>query len=354
MNIKQIGLYAGALAVLVVVFAWLGGVGVAKVQVESAAAQSQYVGTTYETKVETVTLYREFSGQMVARNQATVASRMLAQVVDILVEAGDHVQQGDVLVRLDSDDLSARVRQQSENLAAAQARVNEARSQYQRVAGMVTQKLLPEARLDEVTAQRDTAEAQLRAAQEGLKEAQTTESYSVLVAPFDGVVSDRSVFIGDIASPGMTLLQLYQPSGVRFEAAVNESLFHQLQLHQVLPVFIDSLNTEFEAQIVEIVPTADSATRSFKVRLALPIEQDINPGFYGRLAVPVAQQEMILLPLSTVTVLGQLHYTSVLEQGKAERRFIRLGDYQEQRNGETWVQVSSGVYTGDRVVLPSS
>ena len=81
------------------------------------------------------------------------------------------MQAGDILLRLESDDLSARVRQQEQSLAAAQARVNETRLNFQRTESVVQQGVLPEARLDEARAARDSAEAELNRAREALSEA---------------------------------------------------------------------------------------------------------------------------------------------------------------------------------------
>ncbi|WP_410965691.1 biotin/lipoyl-binding protein, partial [Salmonella sp. ZJHZ19_0057] len=87
--------------------------------------------------------------------QAAISARITARVAEVFVDAGDKVQAGDVLLRLENDDLSSRVRQQEQSLAAAQARVNEARSSFQRIEAVVSQGVLPVARLDEARAARD-------------------------------------------------------------------------------------------------------------------------------------------------------------------------------------------------------
>src|SRR5690554_2662973 len=170
--------FAAAIVGLVVIFTLLAGTWVSKVEQEIDPVVPQRAGQTAVVTSFDLPEVRFFSGQMEPRQEASMSSRITARVADVLVEAGDRVQQGDVLVRLENDDLSARVRQQQQTLAAAQARVNEARSNFQRVSALVEQGLLPSAALDEAIAQRDTTEAELAGAREGLSEAQTSESFS--------------------------------------------------------------------------------------------------------------------------------------------------------------------------------
>lgn len=348
---QRIILFALALVGLILVFTFLAGSWSSKVGEAIAPSEQQQPAAVATAMMLTTADTRHFSGQIQPRRQSSVSARITARVADVLVESGDQVQEGDVLLRLDNDDLSARVRQQQQSLAAAQARANEARSSFQRVSALVEQGLLPSASLDEATAQRDTAEAQLIGAREALSEAKTSESYSVIVAPFSGVVSDRTVFTGDIATPGMPLVSLYQPESLRFEAAVSESVLRFVEPNKAFMVEIDAQNKTYPAVVTEIVPTADAASRSFKVRLALETTTPLNPGMYGRLTVPTGERDMVVVPVQSIESLGQLDYVFVAVDQRIERRLVRLGDTKVVNGGYEWIEVHSGISAGEVVVM---
>ncbi|MCO4320088.1 efflux RND transporter periplasmic adaptor subunit [Aliidiomarina quisquiliarum] len=348
---QRIILFALALVGLILVFTFLAGSWSSKVGEAIAPSEQQQPAAVATAMMLTTADTRRFSGQIQPRRQSSVSARITARVADVLVESGDQVQEGDVLLRLDNDDLSARVRQQQQSLAAAQARANEARSSFQRVSALVEQGLLPSASLDEATAQRDTAEAQLIGAREALSEAKTSESYSVIVAPFSGVVSDRTVFTGDIATPGMPLVSLYQPESLRFEAAVSESVLRFVEPNKAFMVEIDAQDKTYPAVVTEIVPTADAASRSFKVRLALETTTPLNPGMYGRLTVPTGERDMVVVPVQSIESLGQLDYVFVAVDQRIERRLVRLGDTKVVNGGYEWIEVHSGISAGEVVVM---
>src|SRR5690554_3465414 len=351
MSKQRIGLFALALVGLILVFTFLAGSWDTKVGETIAPSEVQLPGAVATAQLLVTEETRRFSGQVQPRRQSSVSARITARVADVLVESGDHVEEGDVLIRLDNDDLSSRVRQQQQTLAAAQARANEVRSSFMRVSALVEQGLLPSAGLDEAVALRDTAEAQLIGAREALSEAKTSESYSVILAPFSGVVSDRAVFTGDIATPGMQLVSLYQPESLRFEAAVSESVLRFIEPNKTFVVEIDAHDQSYPAVVTEIVPTADAASRSFKVRLAIKTNVELNPGMYGRLTVPTGSREIVAVPINSIEALGQLNYVYVVVNQRIERRLVRLGDTKKVNGAYQWIEVHSGVEAGETVVM---
>lgn len=349
MNRKKLLGILGAALGLVLVFVWLAGGFVGKVSTEAThtAGTPQAGGQTIDWTV--VPERRMFSGSLQARQQANLSARITARVAEVLVDAGDRVEAGDVLLRLESDDLSARVRQQEQALASAQARVNEARLNFQRSEQLVSQGLLPEARLDEVRAQRDSAEAEFNRAREALSEARTSEGFSMIVAPFSGVVSRRSVFTGDTATPGMQLISLYDPQTLRLEAAVSESALGVLSIGDTLKVNLDVLETVITGQVVEIEPAADTASRSFIVRLVLDTDAQLYPGMFGKVTVTVGERQALLVPSDWVTHRGQLDFIQVNTPAGPERRIVRLGDT-HSIDDRLWVEIAAGLHPRENVL----
>lgn len=351
MSRKRILTIIVAFVGLALIFVWLAGGFVSKLPTATiTAGQSTTAAESGEVIRARVQQERHFSGTLQARQQSSISARITARVAEVLVDAGDVVQAGDILLRLESDDLSARVRQQEQSLAAAQARVNEARLNFQRTESVVQQGVLPEARLDEARAARDSAEAELNRAREALSEARTSEGFSVIVAPFDGVVSRRAVFTGDTATPGMLLVSLYQPQSLRLEAAVSESVLANVAIGDTLTIELDAFAERMQAQVVEIEPAADTASRSFLVRLAPSTTENMYPGMYGKVGVPTGERDVLLVPIAAVQRLGQLNYVHVITNSGSERRLVRLGEPQTYQGSE-YLEVVSGVRQGERLSL---
>ena len=341
-----------AILFLSLIFLWLAGAFVTKVTEETRPlVQHAPSAALYTVTTQPLAEYRHFSGNLQARQQTALSARITARVAEVLVEAGDRVQAGDVLLRLDNDDLSARVRQQEQALASAQARVNEARSHYQRTIALVEQGLLPAAQLDEVRSNRDTAEAELQRSRAALFEAQTSEGFSMIVAPYTGIVSQRLAYAGDTATPGALLLTLYAPDSLRFEAAISESVLGLLQFGQQLEVMLDASKQPLSAVVSEIEPAADTGSRSFRVRLDIDRTEGLYPGMFGRLAIPVGEREAILVPSTFIEQRGQLHYVQVHTSAGTERRLIRLGE-QHPLNGKSMHEVLSGLSNNEQLAYP--
>lgn len=351
MNKQKLITIGVSVAALIAIFSVLAGLWVEKVDPSTLPENTIAEPSTVEAKLVTLPEFRYFSGQVKPRQASSLSSRITARVAEVLVNAGDRVEQGDVLLRLESDDLSARVRQQQQALAAAQARVNEARTSYQRTEALVAQRLLPEAALDEAVANRDTAEAELNRVRETLSEAQTSEQFSVITAPYSGVISDRRVYTGDIATPGMQLLAMYAPQSQRFEADVSESLLEAVNLGDSIEIQLVTREAATLGIVTEIEPAADSASRSFTVKLELADTSGLYPGMYGQIKVQWQQTERLLVPSSHIHQVGQLDYVYVYRNQRREQRIVRLGEFHELQN-ERYVEVLSGVSPGERLLIP--
>ncbi|RTE87518.1 MULTISPECIES: efflux RND transporter periplasmic adaptor subunit [Gammaproteobacteria] len=347
---KLISIVASVVALLIV-FSILAGMWVPKVDSTNLAEQRTEAPETMRLTLTTSPEYRYFSGQVYPRQTSSLSSRITARVAEVLVNAGDSVQAGDVLLRLENDDLSARVRQQQQALAAAQARVNEARTSFQRVEALVAERLLPQAALDEARASKDTSEAELNGAREALSEAQTSESFSVITAPYSGIISERSVYTGDIATPGMRLVSMYAPTSLRLEVHVSESILSELQLGDTLTADLTAIDASMRAVVTEIEPAADPGSRSFTVKLELADTAGLYPGMYGQISVVNQMSEQLWVPKAYVLTIGQLDYLDVFSDGRTERRIVKLGEEFQRESGE-YVQVLSGVTAGESVVIP--
>ena len=169
-----------------------------------------------------------------------------------------------------------------------------------------------------------SGQAQVQAA---LAQARTMLEYSRVRAPFDGVVTERKMDAGTLANPGMPLFTVEDPRHYRLETTVDEGAISQVRMGQTIPVRIDALDAELVGKVLEIVPAADSATRSFVVKINLPADQRLRSGLFGRARISRGEKSSIMIPRSAVVDRGQLQAVYVVGPTQAASlRYITLGN----------------------------
>ncbi|MFC1235492.1 efflux RND transporter periplasmic adaptor subunit [Vibrio sp. F74] len=300
-------------------------------QIESVAIVSQSMPISYE-----------FTGTVAADQKAIISARLTAKVAEVLVNVGSVVKQGDVLMRLESRDLDARVKQTEQALSSAQAILNAARKEYRRVKELVSKKLLSQSQFDKTESDLKTAQASFKQAEAAVVEAETTFGFSMITAPFDGLITQKNVNMGDTASPGMQLLSMYNPEKLQLQVNISEAQIRDVHLGSSLAYHLPTYDIEGKGDVVEISPAADNSSRSFVVKLEMDTTSLVYPGVYGKVVLSSGEQSVLILPENTVYQVGQLDYVKVIQEGVIHNRLVQLGDHN---------QVRKGVSSGDNLVV---
>ncbi len=166
-----------------------------------------------------------------------------------------------------------------------------------------------------MTAVRSSA-ADLLRAQEAVKEMQATLDWATVRSPVDGIVTDKKIDVGDMVTPGQMLLTLFDPRQMQLVASVRESLAHELQVGQKIGVRVDVLKKICSGTVSEIVPEAQSASRSFLVKVTGPCPAGIYTGMFGRIMIPLQEEKVLVIPSRAVRDVGQLELVDVVENGQ--------------------------------------
>ncbi len=346
---KAIPLAIG-LVVLGLAIAWLSGAFTPKIEpgYEPPPVRKWAGQPTDEVHEITKDYIEEAVGTLKAASRTIVSAKVLATIDEIAVAAGDQVQEGDLLLQLDSKDLEARVKQAEQSLAATVATRKQAEADYARLKDLFDKRVIAKSELDQATRQMEVAQAEVARAEEAVTEANVLLSYATIKAPKAGRVVDRLAEPGDTARPGEPLVVLYDASSLRLEAPVLENLAVKLEVGQKLNVYVDALDREVEATVDEIVPQADAPSRSFLVKAALPRTGDLYEGMFGRLRIPAGSRRHLCLATDAVQHVGQLEFVDVVKpDGTLDRRLIKTG-----RVGMPGrMEVLSGLQAGEKVVL---
>lgn len=306
-----------------------------------------------EVKVRQVPRTVHAVGTIQAVHETAVGSRLLARVKEVRVTPGQHVIAGEVLIKLESDEIEARLSQVQANITAQQARVAQAVSDLDKVTQLFRQKAATQRELEDLQRAVDVAKADLVAREQALSEIQTQLTYATVRSPMTGIVIDKHVEEGDLAQPGQSLVTLYNPDRLQLVAAVPERLALKLKIDDPIGVEIDALDLSCHGTISEIVPQASPASRSMLVKVTGPCPPGVYSGMFGRMVIPEGIKEQLTVPATAVRKLGQLEMVQVVveetlpedqRQSKVERRFVRTGEVDDER-----VEVLSGLSPGERV-----
>ncbi len=343
---------------------WLAGTYSPKVPESAAAAESRTApgeGRVAPVQMIRLPLSESAVGTIRAVHETSVGSKLLARVMEVDLKAGAKVKAGDVLVRLDDSDLRAKLQQVNAAVASAEAVRNQAAADEKRAAQLVKSRTVSQQAYDQAVAALRTAEADLRRAQAAVNEVQAMLDSATVRAPMDGTVIDKKVDVGDMVTPGQLLVTLFDPKQMQLVASVRESLTHRLQVGQSIGVRVEGLDKQCSGTVSEIVPESQSASRAFQVKVTGPCPAGIYSGMFGRILIPLDEEQVLVIPRQAVRNVGQLELVEVVENGQVSRRAIRTGRTFKKEEvpalaglsqTATYVEVLSGLRKGEEVVLP--
>ncbi len=346
-KIKTFAVPITAILVLILMVMWLAGAFDDKIEPGEIATKNTYTGKTLTLALRQVAMHEDVPATVQSSQSTNVAARILAPIKAIHVKAGDMVKKGDVLIELDSRNMRANTAQARANINATKAQMLEAKSSFLRIKNLYSKQSATKADYEKVSANYVSLKAQLVSANQSLQATATTQSYGKIKAPFSARVTDRYAEPGDLASPGMKLLTLYNPQALRINANVRESLALSLKQGQTMKTYIAALKISIPATIEEIVPAADPGARSFLIKAKVEPHPQLLPGMFARIQIPTGEQQQLLVPQDYIKQVGQLDMVWVLENAIPVRRFVRIG----QLRGDQ-VTIISGLAAGEKLIAP--
>ena len=311
--------------------------------VKTVAAQTNPAGA-HEVSLDAV---------VEAVRQATLSAQVPGAIVSLNVRAGDRVRAGQELLRIDASAAQQNVAGSAAQLEAARANLRVASKELDRQKQLFQKQYISQGALERAQAQHDAAQAQVQAQQAQTRAAQTQTGFFSVRAPFNGVVSDVPVTLGDMAMPGRSLVTLHDPLALRVSAAVPQSMIESVG-QQLKTVRYDIAgHTSVAAASVQLLPAVDPVSHTAQLRLTLPAGvEGLVPGMFARVWVPAgpvsatAKDGRVFLPLMAIVRRAEMTGVYVMDaQGKPRLRQVRLG----RTAGQT-VEVLSGVSVGEQVV----
>lgn len=313
----------------------------------ASASEEKTPGIVTEVRLIRRPLVESAVGTIRPVHQTTIGTKLLARVVEVNLNAGQVVNAGDVLVRLDDTDLRARRRQAEAVLNAADAARIQAEADANRSMILLKSKTVSRQEHERAGTAFRSADAELTRAKELINEIQATLDWATIRLPIKGIVIDKKVDVGDMVTPGQVLATLFDPKRMQLVANVRESLAHRMKVGRSIEVQIENFSKQCTGTISEIVPEAESSSRAFQVKVTGPCPEGVYSGMFGRILIPLDEEQVLVIPRQAVQSVGQLDMVNVTTQGAVSRRAVRLG----RTIGED-VEVLSGLREGEWVQFP--
>jgi RND family efflux transporter MFP subunit len=314
---------------------------------EAATARTEPArssGTVYAVKDTVLQATFDATGTAAPIRQATLSTKLMGTVTDVLVREGDRVGAGQPLARIDARELGAKAVQVRANIDAAAAAHRDATAQVERIRALYRDSAATRAQLDAAEAGYARAAAGLEAARAASTELDAVAAYSTIRAPFAGTVTQRFVDPGAFAAPGAPIVAVLDDRQLRITVFATPELARALRRGQPVDGTVEA--RPVRATIEGTVP---SATGNLYTINALVPNDDraVAAGGAATLYLPLGDRAALVVPAAAVIREGDL--TGVLlraEEGDV-RRWVRLG-----REYEQVVEVISGLRAGDHVVVP--
>jgi len=304
----------------------------------------------------------EAVGNVRAAASSQLSAQMMGNIVELRAHEGERVRQGEVLAVLDQaqpraalDRATAADMASQHEMAATGSDFELAEATLKRYQTLYEKQSVSPQEFDEVKARHQAAQARRDMARAGqaqakaaVQQARTALSYTQIIAPFDGLVTEKKADVGTLASPGMPIFTVEDLRRYRLEATVNETDLRYVRIGQQVPVLIDAVGErEIKGKVIEIAPAADAGSRSFLVKVELPSDTVLRSGLFGRVQFARGERSALLIPRTAVIDRGQLQGIYVLNQDQiAALRYVTLG-----KPSARSVEVLAGLQAGEKLIV---
>jgi RND family efflux transporter MFP subunit len=318
------------------------------------------------------------SGYVTARRAATVSSKVTGKVVEVLIEEGMKVKEGQVLARLDDTNIKAALNVTQAQLESAKTAVEETRAQlklaeqeFQRATNLARQNIASQSDLDKAESDAKSLEARLARQERDITVAERQVAMGqqqmddmVIRAPFAGIVTTKDAQPGEMISPvsaggGFTrtgIGTVVDMDSLEIEIDVNESYINRVEPGQPVEATLDAYaQWKIPCKVIAIIPTADRQKSTVKVRVGF---DQPDPRILPEMAVKVAFHETgggtntanrtVMVPKTAVQSQEGRDVVFVVQNGRAERRAVTVSS-----TGGDEAVIGAGIATGERVVVDS-
>jgi RND family efflux transporter MFP subunit len=349
----NVNLYKSSIVILLLGLTWIQGCSeknettkrtdaLVKVSTMTVTEQPAPVENSYSATVEPI-------------ERVNLSTRISGWIDRFLFSEGQVVPRNADIIRLRNEDLKAKLSQAEAGILEAQAYFDNSQKNFKRLESLFQKKAATKKELEDMSAVFTAAEARLKNAKAAQKEIQEMLRYSVIKAPFEGVLTKKILEAGDLANPGQHIAVLENNRRVKIVAKIPESELNQLSKGMKVDVHLPSLEQQgstgkFSGEIERILPAAGPLSRQFDIHVILENSNHIiKSGMFARVSIKKDGRPTLLVPREALFKRGQLEGLFLVNKENTVRlRWVRTGTrYTDQ------VEILSGLNPRDTIVVQS-
>jgi len=299
-----------------------------------------------QVKQQVLPVYYQAIGTVVSDKRVDISSRNSGFIKQILVKEGEKVNKGQLLVRLENSIIEGDIQQSKAARNKAQSSLQDAQTDLTRYRQLFKTGSVSDNALRKVRLSKEIAENALREINAKLKQAMAQQQYSRITSPVEGIVVIRQKRVGDMATPGATIITIESESDLLLESYLPESQINKVKVGQFVDVTIDALKQTVQATVIRVIHAGNQFSRRFQVKLALPKTEGVLSGMFAYALFPVDNEKSPVIPSRAIINRGGLDGVFVLDkQNKIYFRWLHLG-----RKINDSIQVNAGLKAGEYIV----
>ena len=304
---------------------------------------------TETARAASVTEVLQYSGTLQGTRRVPLSTKMMGTVTQLDVEEGDRVSEGEVLIRVRSQNVQAQKRQIQARLQEAQAALDNAKTNFERIKALYQKDSATEKEFDDARTAYERAQARVEALKGQLDEIEDTLDYATIRAPIDGYVVEKRSEEGALAAPGQPLLVVETLDDLKAVIEVPGADINRFSVDDSVTVEVGAAgNVRRTGVVSQVNPSGNYASRQFKVQVRLSREEasPLKSGMYAQVLLPSGEATAITVPESAIVERGQLSGIYAVKDGTVLLRWVRTG----KRYGDR-IEVLSGLSEGERYVV---
>ncbi len=294
-----------------------------------------------------------FPARLAADRSVNLSTKLTGRIDQLPVEQGQPVRAGQLIARIQSQDLQSRAAQLEAQEKEAQAALNRIEKDLKRFRELVDEQSAPPKQLDDLQAEYEMAQARLERIQKSKMEVNDALSYAVLRAPFSGKITGKFFSAGDLATPGQPIVTIQSQNALKVLAQVSEYDIGQVAVGDTVEVEVEAAGAgAFSGKVDRITPPARSGAYELTIRPVLTGQQakTLQVGMFARAYLRKGADPTLLLPRDALIEQGQLQGIYVMTpENRAVLRWLRTGKAVDDQ-----VEIISGLRAGETVILEAN
>ena len=294
---------------------------------------------------------RLFDGVVEAINQTTVSAQTAGRVIEINFDIDDAVEKDDVLIKISDSEQSASATQAAGTVSRARAQLTLAKNNFERFEKLYTSQTISKSQLDDARSALDSANAGLRTARAARDNAQKQVDYTVVRAPYSGIVTDRSVELGETVAPGQALMSGLSLTQLRIRTDVPNRFAQNINTEQGVDIVLDTNPPiRVHSANITVFPFANKQSNSVTIRVGIPDNTpNVYPGMLSKIAFQTDNTSSIAIPESAVITRSEIIGVYILAENNIYLRRISVGNTYADESQTTMIEVLSGLKVGEQV-----